>query len=249
MRECFTYLIGWSNLRIYYYGRKTSIGCYPGMLLNTYFTSSVYVHEFIENHGVPDIVQIRKTFGEDYKLCEKWESKVLKRLNLAGDTRFLNKHNGTDFSTNNIAPAYNCNKEFIGMISCDDPRWSKTIFGINKFNDLTKWNKGASKKMREMAKKGTHPSQIRVANGTHHFQQDVGNRPGDIAQRRLVQSGNHYWQSDDHKKEVSQRTKKLIAEGQLPAGQKITCPHCNKSGQAVAMKRWHFNNCKFNDAS
>jgi len=25
---------------------------------------------------------------------------------------------------------------------------------------------------------------------------------------------------------------------------KTTCPHCLKEGQATAMKRWHFNNCK-----
>ena len=25
---------------------------------------------------------------------------------------------------------------------------------------------------------------------------------------------------------------------------KIVCPHCNKEGQARAMKRWHFSNCK-----
>lgn len=26
--------------------------------------------------------------------------------------------------------------------------------------------------------------------------------------------------------------------------QSITCPHCNKTGQLRAMKRWHFENCK-----
>jgi hypothetical protein len=25
---------------------------------------------------------------------------------------------------------------------------------------------------------------------------------------------------------------------------KMTCPHCNKTGQYVAMKRWHGDNCK-----
>ena len=24
----------------------------------------------------------------------------------------------------------------------------------------------------------------------------------------------------------------------------VKCPHCNKSGGATAMGRWHFNNCK-----
>jgi group I intron endonuclease len=25
---------------------------------------------------------------------------------------------------------------------------------------------------------------------------------------------------------------------------KVSCPHCNKTGQLTNMKRWHFNNCK-----
>jgi len=25
---------------------------------------------------------------------------------------------------------------------------------------------------------------------------------------------------------------------------KVTCPHCNKQGGAIAMPRWHFDNCK-----
>jgi len=249
MRQCFTYLIGWSDLNTYYYGRKTSKKCHPSMLFDTYFTSSTYVHQFIKQHGMPDIIQIRKTFGEDYKSCEQWELTVLQRINAAGDSRYLNKTNVARHSTSNRAVAYDKNQQFIGMISCSDERWGKTIFGINKFKDTTRWHEGASKKMREMAKNGTHPSQVRVANRTHHFQRDIGNRPGDIKQRQLVQSGDHHWQSESHKKEVSQRTKRLISEGRLPAGQKTTCPHCDKSGQTVAMKRWHFDNCKFIDAS
>ena len=26
---------------------------------------------------------------------------------------------------------------------------------------------------------------------------------------------------------------------------RATCPHCNKEGQMIAMKRWHFEKCKF----
>ena len=249
MRQCFTYLIGWSNLNTYYYGRKTSKECNPSMLFETYFTSSKYVHEFIEKNGYPDIVQIRKTFGTNHKDCETWELKVLRRIDAAGDIRYLNKTNVADHSTTNRAPAYDKDENFIGMVSCSDERWGNTIFGKNKFNDLTKWNEGASRKMREMSKVGIHPSQVRVTEGTHHFQQNVGNRPADIAQRHLVEMNNHYFQSDTHKKEVSQRTRRMAKEGALPIGQRITCPHCQKSGQATAMKRWHFDNCKFIAAS
>ena len=26
------------------------------------------------------------------------------------------------------------------------------------------------------------------------------------------------------------------------------CPHCKKQGQLVALKRWHFDNCKFKES-
>ena len=65
----------------------------------------------------------------------------------------------------------------------------------------------------------------------------VNKRPGDIVQRKLVEDGTHYWLSEEHKKEVSQRSKVMSKATSV-------CPHCGKSGQKIAMGRWHFDNCK-----
>jgi hypothetical protein len=81
-----------------------------------------------------------------------------------------------------------------------------------------------------------NPSRKRVKAGTHHFQQNVGNRPGDIVQKELVKEGRHYFQSEAHKEEVSRRSKEQIKKT-------ATCPHCGKTGQKVAMMRWHFDKC------
>lgn len=43
--------------------------------------------------------------------------------------------------------------------------------------------------------------------------------------------------SDTHKKNIS----KSCMGRQMP---KVTCPHCNKTGDIGNMKRWHFDNCK-----
>lgn len=46
--------------------------------------------------------------------------------------------------------------------------------------------------------------------------------------------------TDEHKHKVSESLKgkpKPI----------VQCPHCHKSGGSSAMKRWHFDNCKFKD--
>ena len=37
---------------------------------------------------------------------------------------------------------------------------------------------------------------------------------------------------------------KTGAAHRLLIREKVTCPHCNKSGGAIAMPRWHFDNCK-----
>lgn len=85
----YTYLIGWKDLNKYYYGVRYALGCNPKDLMVDYMTSSKYVKIFVEEHGLPDIIQIRKIF-----LCEKdardWEHKVLRRMKVIKRSDFLN---------------------------------------------------------------------------------------------------------------------------------------------------------------
>ena len=89
----YTYLIGWSNLNIWYYGVRFQKNCSPDDLWKSYFTSSKHVSSFVKNNGDPDIKLVRKTFN-DTKSARLWEHKVLRRLNAKDDNRFLNKTNG-----------------------------------------------------------------------------------------------------------------------------------------------------------
>ena len=86
----YTYLVGWSELRLYYYGVRYAKGCHPDDFWQTYFTSSKYVSENRENYGEPDVRQIRKTFktAED---AIAWENKVIRRMALHQNEEFLNK--------------------------------------------------------------------------------------------------------------------------------------------------------------
>ena len=90
----YTYLIGWSKHNIWYYGRRTAKNCHPNDLWKTYFTSSKEVNTFFKENGNPDIIQIRKTFPNNPDACKLWESKVLEKLDVQHDSRFLNKKNG-----------------------------------------------------------------------------------------------------------------------------------------------------------
>jgi hypothetical protein len=64
-------------------------GCHSDDLMTVYYTSSKIVKQFINMFGIPDIVQIRKTFknAEDAIM---WESKVLQRLKVVSKSNWLN---------------------------------------------------------------------------------------------------------------------------------------------------------------
>lgn len=86
----YTYLIGWSKHNKFYYGVRYSKNCHPSDLWIKYFTSSKYVNDFRKEHGEPDIIQIRKTFSCVDK-ARNWETKVLKRMNVIKEEKWLNK--------------------------------------------------------------------------------------------------------------------------------------------------------------
>lgn len=85
----YTYLIGWKQLNKWYYGVRYSKQSNPNELFVTYFTSSKKVKEFIKCNGYPDVIQVRKTFSCATK-ARVWEGKVLKKLNVINDNRWLN---------------------------------------------------------------------------------------------------------------------------------------------------------------
>lgn len=106
----YTYLIGWSNLNTWYYGRRTAKNCHPAELWKKYFTSSDEVARFRKEHGEPDIIQIRKTFT-DPKKCSIWECRLLEKIDAQHDPRFLNKRNGDyKWDTTGVSPSEEARK-------------------------------------------------------------------------------------------------------------------------------------------
>lgn len=85
----YTYLIGWSHLNKWYYGVRYAKRCHPTELWVTYFTSSKHVKLFRKKHGEPDIIQVRETFDDHIKALS-WEEKVLRRMNVARESKWLN---------------------------------------------------------------------------------------------------------------------------------------------------------------
>jgi hypothetical protein len=97
MQNCFTYLIGWKELDLWYYGVRYGKNVEPKSLWDTYFTSSKHVFKVREEYGEPDIREIRKTFGKNSKKAKVWEEKVLRRLNVCKNRKWLNISNINSF--------------------------------------------------------------------------------------------------------------------------------------------------------
>jgi len=125
-RNCYTYLIGWSHLNVWYYGAKYGKDANPDTFWINYYTSSKIVKDFRKEHGEPDVVQVRKTFGEDSVYCRLYEHKVLRRLDAAKSTKFLNRSiGGGKFDTTGMAVAKSIVSGLsVGLVSVYDPRWA-----------------------------------------------------------------------------------------------------------------------------
>lgn len=103
-RTPYTYFIRWNELDLNYYGRRTAKGCQPEEFFVTYFTSSKYVKETIDDYGMPDIIKIHKIFI-DINSCKSQEEKFLKRVNAAKSPQWLNKRNSdSHLDTTGVKP-------------------------------------------------------------------------------------------------------------------------------------------------
>lgn len=92
-RTPYTYLIGWTHLDIWYYGRRTAINCHPDEFWVEYFTSSEKVRDFRIDNGEPDYIKIDKIFSDINETVD-YEILVLKFLDAKHNPMFLNGHNG-----------------------------------------------------------------------------------------------------------------------------------------------------------
>lgn len=163
----YTYLIGWSNLDKWYYGVRYAKQCDPNELWKSYFTSSKYVKEFRNIYGEPDIVKVRKQFNDSIK-ARQWESKVLKKLKVVNNKKFLNKTDnisidpnaalrGSLKSTNIGKTRKDLSERNYKAIGEKNHMFGKTgelapRFGItgNKHPMFGKTNKGASKALKKI---------------------------------------------------------------------------------------------------
>lgn len=93
MSTPYTYLIGWSELDLWYYGVKFGKSADPALFWVNYFTSSKYVKSLRDEFGEPDVREIRKTF-KTKEAASEWERKVIRRLRAVFSDKWINRGNG-----------------------------------------------------------------------------------------------------------------------------------------------------------
>jgi len=96
-RNCYTYLIGWTKTNKWYYGVRYAKNCDPSDLWKTYFTSSKFVKKQRDLYGDPDIISIRKTFGDNSIKAKLWEERVLENLDVIKNEKWLNQSVNNSF--------------------------------------------------------------------------------------------------------------------------------------------------------
>jgi hypothetical protein len=96
----YVYRIGWSMTGMNYVGVRYAKDCHPDDLFVTYFTSSAYVADYIKEHGMPDIIEVRKTFTTEDRVdrARLHEHKVLRRMKVTTRNDYLNKTDCIAFS-------------------------------------------------------------------------------------------------------------------------------------------------------
>ena len=245
----YTYLIGWSKLNTFYYGRRTAKNCHPNEFWNKYFTSSKYVKEFVKNNGEPDIIEIRKTFPNNPKSCCVWECKVLGRMDVQHDSRFLNNRNGDHtWDTTGMVSVYDENNK-IFCISNDHPDYLS-----GKYNSIFK-GKVIVKDINDntFVVSVSDPMYISgelkpIYTGTKQSKETIEKRVKHI--RGIPKSEEHNRKnSESHKGKtrfITDEWKLNISNG-MKSKPKLLCPNCTKEvGWHKSHLKAHINsnNCK-----
>ena len=236
----YTYLIGWSKYKKYYYGVRYAKNCLPTDLWIKYFTSSLIVASTRLELGEPDIIQVRKIFVTKEQ-ARNWETKVLKRMKVVVSELFLNKNDRPAPPISN-RPMSEYNKKKLLEAKLGKPR-----------SDVTK-QKLREARSHQIIVKGRVVSvetrqKIRDANLGKTMSTDTkakisaGNK-GKHFDKRSVETRQKI-RDANLGKTMSADTKDKISAGNKGKPKPITqCPHCLKFGGVSQMQQWHFNKCK-----
>jgi hypothetical protein len=221
----YTYLIGWSNQNKFYYGVRFAKNCNPEELMKSYFTSSKYVKQFIEINGLPDIIEIRKIF-QTQNDARNWETKVLRRLNVVEEEKWLNKTNNKS-----IQPLYGEEHPNFKRKGKNSPHYNK------KRTDLIE------KKRQEWIEKNPMHDPISKQKSINARSGDTHPMKKDEIKQKVSGKNNWIYKNPNA---LEERRQRFIEMNKRKTGikyEKIPCPYCSIGIPKNNFNR-HTNICK-----
>lgn len=234
----YTYFIGWANLNIWYIGVRFAKGCHPSDLWSKYFTSSKYVKDFCLVNGPPDSIIIDGVH-KDTKSALSRETSLLKRFMLRKDLPLLNKAVAGNWDRGDREIAERHRAAHIGKVFSSEQR--RKIGEGNRGKKISDVTRAAiSVALKGKVKSTEHRMRMsEVLRGTARrkgFKTSTETK----LKIRSARLGTQASEETKLKMSVARSGKKFNI---------VTCPHCPKSGGESAMRRWHFNHCKFKQES
>lgn len=258
----FTYIIGWSQHKKFYYGARWAKKCQPKDLWTTYFTSSKHVKRFREEFGEPDIIRIHRMFS-DKTSCILFEQKYLKTINAKDNILFLNKCNGSKSSyawdiesreqiKQTCLERYGHVMYLISPVGMEHARLTKVVRYNNKnYNNIEKskqtclerYGVDNPQKCETIKEKTTNT--LRETYGVDNISQINDVKEKKKNKSLEVYGTEHVLQAEEVKLKI--KTTNIERYGVENASNiQVTCPWCNKTGSISGMTSSHFDNCKFN---
>lgn len=227
----YTYLIGWPELDRWYYGVRYAGDCDPSDFWNPYKTSSRSVKSFIQEHGDPSVKLIRKTF-DNQECARLWENRVLKRMKVVNDDKWLNK-------TDNVV--------FEPLYGDDNPMRRDEV--RRKFQGSNHPNKKIENR------KKISVGHLKKGDQHHTKKSEVRNK---IKTTMLAMGDNHPMRQPERsgqnhamKRPENRRKAKLNNTGSRnpmfgKKHKRIMCAHCGKNVSVNSYPVWHGDKCKMN---
>ena len=244
-KVAYTYLIGWTQNDVWYYGVRYAKDSSPEDLWSTYFTSSKYVQEYRKKIGEPDHIEVRRVF-RNTKSAIDCEDRVIRTLKLYENKRFLNK-------------------SYSGSIYYDEDVRQKLSNHAKKPRS-EKFKKARSETMKEMWKNGVYDDRIaqteehksavsaalkkRYSNQDHHC---VRTKRSEIAKKSTSDTLKSYFETLDKTKKSdiygkgakknigkkrSDETKKRLSEN-AKNRKLVECEFCGKNVTSQSLGRYH----------
>lgn len=236
MRTPYTYRIRWSKTDINYYGVRYAHGCHPSELFVSYFTSSKYVAEYIKEHGMPDVVEIRKIFDEhQIEESREYEHRVLRRL--IGKPKWLNKTH---------------NKSRPPLYGSDNPSSKLENRAKISAGTILHTPRGDNHPRRKNPEKWSHLSNLFSGRENWWCRGDLNVMKDPVIIQKhyesLPRGKDHPNTGKTHQEVFGEKSEEYKLATSLrfkgKPKEKVTCPHCGKTGGKNVMVRWHFDNCK-----